>query len=511
MVRFSEELYSALKDIVERDQEGVLWFKTYLAGEWVGPERTKEVSNVYSPIDETIIAKVPKIPYELASETLDKLYKNGRWSARNLPGHKRLQIFQKAAELLREYKDILKEILILNAGKTISGAEGEIKASIDRFERADMDLRKLLGDYIPGDWSDETVETEGIVRREPIGVVLIITPFNYPLFDAVNKIVYSFIVGNPFILKPASADPLPAIVLAKILEKAGMPKDSFAVATIPGRDMDKLLPDKRIAAISLTGSTETGEHVLKVAGIKQYIMELGGGDPAIVLSDADLAWAAQRIARGIFSYSGQRCDAIKLILVEEQVYDKLKELLVQELKKVRVGDPRREDVDMGPLIDSSSVDLMIEAIKDAVSKGGKVLVGGNRLGSTYVEPTLIEIDKSKVRDLVLYQKEIFAPVALLVKVSNVDEAIELSNGRRYGLDAAIFGKDINKIRKLIRHLEVGAVYINDYPRHGIGYYPFGGRKDSGIGREGIGYSLEYVTAYKSIVYNYKGAGVWEYL
>jgi len=511
MVRFSEEVYSALKDIAEKDQEDVLWFKTYLAGEWVGHDKTKEVSNVYSPIDESIIAKVPKISYELVDEALNKIYRSGRWTARNLPGHKRLQVFQKAAELLREYKSVLTEILVLNAGKTLATAESEVKASIDRFERADMDLRKLLGDYVPGDWSDETLETEGIVRREPVGVVLIITPFNYPLFDAVNKIVYSFIVGNPFILKPASADPLPAIVLAKILERAGMPKDSFAVATIPGRDMDKILPDKRIAAISLTGSTETGEHVLRVAGIKQYVMELGGGDPAVVLSDADLSWSAQRIARGIYSYSGQRCDAIKLILVEEQVYDKLKELIVQELKKVRVGDPRNKNVDMGPLIDSSSVDLMMDAIKDAVSKGGRVLVGGNRLGPTYIEPTLIEIDKSSVKDLVLYQKEIFAPIALLVKVSSIDEAIDLSNGRRYGLDASIFGKDINKIRKLIRHLEVGAIYINDYPRHGIGYYPFGGRKDSGIGREGIGYSLEYVTAYKSIVYNYKGAGVWEYL
>ena len=511
MVRFSDKLFEAVKDFAERDSEGVIWFKTYLAGEWVGRERVREFSNVYSPIDESIIAKVPKIPYELAMDVLDKTYRSGRWSARNTPGYKRLEILRKVAELMKEQEEVLVEILVLNAGKTISAAKGEVKASIDRLEKAEMDLRKLLGDYIPGDWSDETLETESIVRREPVGIVAIITPFNYPLFDAVNKIAYSFIVGNAFVLKPASADPLPAIFLAKLLERAGMPRDSFAILTVPGRDMDKILPDKRISAISLTGSTETGEHVLRIAGIKQYVMELGGGDPAIVLSDADLDWAAQRIARGIYSYSGQRCDAIKLILVEEPVYEAFKEKIVQELRRVRVGDPRSKDVDMGPLIDASTVDEMVKAIEDALSKGAKLLVGGRRLGSTYIEPTLIEADKSIVRNLYLYQKEVFAPVAILVRVRDIDEAIELSNGRRYGLDASIFGRDINKIRRLVRFLEVGAIYINDYPRHGIGYYPFGGRKDSGIGREGIGYSLEYVTAYKSVVYNYKGAGVWEYL
>ncbi|MEM0260278.1 MAG: NADP-dependent glyceraldehyde-3-phosphate dehydrogenase [Sulfolobales archaeon] len=494
--------------MVEVEPSEIPRFKTYLAGEWVD---SKEYSNVYSPIDESIIARISKLSPEMIESVIDKIYRSGRWSARNLPGYKRLEVFKKAADMLREYQDQLVEVLVLNAGKTIPAAKGEVKASIDRFERADMDLKRVFGDYIPGDWSDETTETEGIIRREPIGVVLIITPFNYPLFDAVNKIVYSFIVGNAFILKPASADPLPAIILARILEKAGMPRDSFAILTVSGRDMNRILSDKRISGISLTGSTETGEKVLKEAGIKQYIMELGGGDPAIVLSDADVKWAAQRIARGIFSYSGQRCDAIKLILAEEEIYEDLKKLLIEELRRVRVGDPRDPNVDMGPLIDSSSADTMIKAIEDAVSKGARILVGGRRLGRTYVEPTLIEADKSVIRDLELYKNEIFAPIALITKISNIDEAIELSNGRRYGLDAAIFGRDINKIRKLIRFLEVGAIYINDYPRHGIGYYPFGGRKDSGIGREGVGYSLEYVTAYKSIVYNYKGAGVWEYL
>ncbi|MEM3326145.1 MAG: aldehyde dehydrogenase family protein, partial [Thermoproteus sp.] len=273
---------------------------------------------------------------------------------------------------------------------------------------------------------------------------------------------------------------------------------------------EELAKDRRISVISLTGSTETGERVIKAAGIKSYVMELGGGDPAIVLEDADVDYAAKRIALGITSYSGQRCDSIKLVLAERPVYGELRDKLAAELRSVKVGDPRDPEVQMGPLIDLSTADEFEKAVKYALERGGKVLAGGKR-DRNYIWPTLIEAPADRVRDYYLYRQEVFAAIALIVEVKDVDEAISLANGRRYGLDAAIFGRDIVKIRKAIRYLEVGNIYINDYPRHGIGYFPFGGRKDSGIGREGIGYSIEYVTAYKTIVYSYKGRGIWEYL
>ena len=490
------------------ERNGMVYFKTYLAGEWVD---SGEYLDVRTPIDLSVIAKVSRLSWSLVDKTLSKVYGSGRWSARDLPGWRRLEILEKAAQKIEELKEDFIQALILNAGKTRSQAQGEVTASIDRLRAADLDARKVFGEYMPGDWDQTTVETEAIVRREPIGVVLAIIPFNYPLFDTVSKIVYSFIAGNAVVVKPPSADPLPVLLLAKVLEISGFPKDAFAVITIPGSESDKLVADNRIGVISFTGSSETGRKVIEKAGIKQFVMELGGGDPAIVLSDADLELAAERVAAGIYSYAGQRCDAIKLILVEEPVYQKFKEILVKELSKVKVGDPREQSTTMGPLIDSKTVDEMINAIEDAVKLGGSIVYGGKRLGPTYVEPTVIEFqDKEALRRSVLYQREIFAPVALLTSFKDVDEAIELANGRRYGLDAAVFGENIVKIRKLIRFLEVGAIYINDMPRHGVGYYPFGGRKDSGIGREGIGYSIEYVTAYKTIVYNYRGRGVWRY-
>jgi glyceraldehyde-3-phosphate dehydrogenase [NAD(P)+] len=503
-----KELSGELREIYTVNSDEVLSFKTYIAGIWTS---TKDLEEVKSPIDLEVYAKVPKLNYEMVDMALQTLYRKGRWEIRDMPGEKRLKVFHTLASLLEKFRQDFVNVLVIGNGKTPSAANGEVNAAIERLERADLDVRKLYGEYVPGDWSTESLEAEAIVRREPLGIVLAITPFNYPLFDVVNKFVYSTVAGNAFILKPASATPLPAIMFAKLAEMAGFPKEALAVITIPGKEMDKIVQDKRIGVISLTGSTETGEQVMKIGGIKQYVMELGGGDSALVMADADPKVSAQKIVTGITSYSGQRCDSIKFVFAEEPIYDKLKENLVEELRKVKVGDPRQDGVTMGPVIDPKTVDEFEFAVKDAVSKGGVILYGGKRLGATYIEPTLIEIDKSKVKDLYLYKKEVFLSIAVLTQVSNIEEAIELSNGRRYGLDAALFGNDINKIRKAVRMLEVGAVYINEYPKHGIGYFPFGGRKDSGIGREGIGYTIEYVTAYKTVVYNYKGKGIWEYL
>lgn len=499
---------SHFRDVVDY-VSGKPVFKAFLAGEWAASGR---IVDVRSPIDLSVIAGFYVPSWDSIDKTLDKVYRVGRWAARNTPGEKRVRILEKLADLMEKHRDELAETLVVNAGKPLRSAYGEVDASIDRLRRALLDVRKIYGEYVPGDWDPDTLESEGLVRREPYGVVLAIIPFNYPLFDTVNKLAYSFLPGNAVVVKPPSADPIPLFYLAKLAVEAGFPPEALAVIPVPGRESGRLVSDKRISVVTFTGSSETGVQVLREAGIKQFIMELGGGDPAIVLSDADLKLAASKIATGITSYSGQRCDSIKLVLVEEPVYEEFKKLLVAELAKTVVGDPRDPSTTMGPLIDVETADTVMEAVEEAVREGATVVYGGRRLGPNYIEPTLVEVkDKRVLMRLRLFRDEIFASLAAITPVSNVDEAAEIANARRYGLDAAVFGKDINKIRRLIRVLEVGAIYINEYPRHGIGYYPFGGRKDSGIGREGIGYSIEQVTALKTIVYNYKGTGIWEYL
>ncbi|MEM4576450.1 MAG: NADP-dependent glyceraldehyde-3-phosphate dehydrogenase [Candidatus Nezhaarchaeales archaeon] len=495
------------KDVIEKDRD-VYKFKTFLAGDWVSGEESVEVR---SPIDLSVIARVPKLTFDEAERTLDVVYKAGRWKIRDVPGWRRLDMLERLADLMEEYSEDLVETLIVNTGKTGPQAIGEVNASIDRLRRADLDARKIFGEYIPGDWDQTTMETEATIRREPLGVVLAIVPFNYPLFDSAAKFAYSIVAGNAVMIKPPSADPLPVLLFARLIEEAGFPKESFAVLTLPGGESGRLVADERIHVISFTGSSETGKKVLAAAGIKQFVMELGGGDPAIVLEDSNLELAAERIAAGIYSYAGQRCDAIKLVIVEESIYDEFKRKLAKELAKVVVGDPRDGITVMGPLISPDAVDRMLNAVEEAVSRGGTVVYGGRRLGSTYVEPTLVEfLNKSSLKDLRLYREEVFAPVALITSFKELDEAVDLANGRRYGLDVSIFGFNIERLRRLIRFLEFGAIYVNDMPRHGVGYYPFGGRKESGIGREGIGYSIEYVTAYKTIVFNFRGMRIWKY-
>jgi glyceraldehyde-3-phosphate dehydrogenase [NAD(P)+] len=490
------------------ETEAVPRFEAYLAGEWQGG---RDWIDVRSPIDSAVIARVPRIDSRQIEGMLDRLYAKGRWEFRDVPGGKRLETFHKVADLIAELEEDFTNTLVLNAGKTEPSARTEVRASVERLRHSDLDTRRILGDYVPGDWSEETIETEAVVRREPLGVVLAIVPFNYPLMDAVNKLVYSTIAGNAILIKPATSTPIPALMLAKVLETAGFPEHCFAVATVRGSEMGGLVSDKRIAAVSLTGSSKTGISVLGSAGLKQFVLELGGGDPAIVLDDAEVRLAAGRIVGGIVGYSGQRCDAIKLVLAGEPVYAAVRDEIAVGLDRIRVGDPREAETDMGPLIDEDAAREFDFAVHDAARHGGKVIAGGAIVKGNYVRPTLIEIGKEEIADTVLYRDEVFAPIALLTKVDSSEEAIKIANGRRYGLDAAIFGRDMNKIRRLTRMLEVGAVYINDAPKHGIGYFPFGGRKDSGIGREGIGYTIDHVTAMKSIIYNFKGKGIWEYL
>ena len=311
--------YEVFRGIYTIDEDGIPVFKAFLDSEWrLGRGRLVDDK---TPIDNSLIARVTTITVDEARDALRKLYEEGRWKARNTPGEKRLEILEESANLIKEYEDVFINILVYDAGKTFSAARGEVHASIDRIKKAMFDLRKITGDYIPGDWDKHTLETEGFVRREPYGVVAIITPFNYPLYDNVMKIVSAFIAGNAIILKPSMQDPLSSILLTRILIKAGFPESALLLALMRGDEVGQLLPDRRIGAILFTGSTETGKKILATAGVKSYLLELGGGDPAIILRDADLDQAASDVVKGIISYSGQRCDAIKIVIVEEDVYE----------------------------------------------------------------------------------------------------------------------------------------------------------------------------------------------
>jgi len=470
--------------------EEVPIFPTFVGDWYFG----KEYSEVKSPIDLSVIAKVTKLDYEVAENTIQRMYKKKE----DLTGKERLELIKNLIYSFEKVKDDLINVLIVNSGKTKDLAKGEVEASIKRLKFAEYELKNFDGRHIDGSWNNEKVE--GIVKREPIGIVLIISPFNYPLFSVVDKFVSSFLFGNSVIIKPSSLTPIPSIIFARLLEISNFPKNLFSVFTIPGKDMNKIVSDKRISGIIFTGSTETGEEIVKNGGIKNYILECGGGAICFVLNDAEVEKASEKIVKGITLYSGQRCDSIKIVFAESKIYEELKEKILEKISKIKVGDPRESD--LGPIVDISAIKEYEIAVEDAKSKGAKILYG-KRIGENYILPTIIEADKKIVKNLYAFNKEVFLSLAILVKVESFEEAIDISNERRYGLDACIFGKDLNKIKEICDKINVGAIYVNDYPRHGIGYFPYGGRKDSGVGFWGIGYSVERLTNYKSIIFTFE--------
>jgi glyceraldehyde-3-phosphate dehydrogenase [NAD(P)+] len=248
---------------------------------------------------------------------------------------------------------------------------------------------------------------------------------------------------------------------------------------------------------------------MKTAGVKNYHMELGGKDPVIVLEDADLDLATEKIVQGMVKYAGQRCDAIKLVIAHQDIYDELKERLRTKLAEITAKDLSEEpDAMMGPLIDNESADEIVIVYEDAITKGAHALTTYNREGR-YIDPLLVETSQKQLPELEFFEREVFGPLSFILPYQDSEKAVEVANSTRFGLDSSIFGENEAKVHKIANELEFGAVFVNEYPRHGIGYYPFGGVKDSGVGREGIGYSVNQMTTTKSIVKNYKGYGFWE--
>lgn len=494
-------------EIYRTGDDNIPEFKFFNGESWIFGNGFYEVE---SPVNNEVIARVSKPGEKQLEKTLKKVHEEGRDEIANHPGEKRIENFLQAADTMEDSFEDFLNTSKLDAGKPHHSAKGEVEATIKRLRRTTMEMRSFLGDFIPGDWSEETLESEGVIEREPYGVILAISPFNYPLFISATKVTPGLLSGNAVILKPPSADPITPLMFTRVLETSGFPANVLAILTARGSSMNSVLQDDRVRAITFTGSTSVGERIIKTAGIKSYHLELGGNDPAIVLPGADVEEASDKIKSGITSYSGQRCDAIRMVLPVAEVYEPLKKSLVEKLEHIEPENPlEKEDADMGPLIDEESAEEVEKAYEDAVRNGAEPLTGFERDGN-YVSPCLLEVEKQDLSELRAFKEEIFGPLSILVKVEEADEAVKISNSTKFGLDAAVFGRDEAKIRKIARKLEVGAVFVNEYPRHGIGYYPFGGMKCSGIGREGVGYSVDQLTTTKTIVHNFRGRGVWEY-
>lgn len=469
----------------------------YINGAWRMGKGGRTFS-VTSPSSQTIISEIALASKEDAVEACETAFENSEKMAK-LTAEERGEILLKTAILLENSALDFASCITSESGKPISEAKGEVKAAIERLKFGAEEAHRLIGEAMKGDSAAGGGRKVGMVLRQPLGVILGITPFNYPLYIPVSKIAPAIAAGNCVIIKPASSDPTPMLMLAKLFEQAGLPGGVLQVVPGEGKEIgDVLVSHPRINMISFTGNTETGKRIARLAVLAKLHLELGGKSPALVFPPCNLDLAVSESVKGAFKYSGQRCDAISRVLVQESLYSQFLEKTVEEAKKWIVGDPFDEKTQIGPLINNEAMTKVTGLVEDARSKGAKVLLGGGPLKGLYFAPTVLSEVTSQMR---IAWEETFGPVVTIMKVKDYNEALELSNKSEFGLDASVFTTDINLALDAGMKLSSGTVQINGAPAHGVGVFPYGGNEASGLGREGLFLSAEEMTKIHTIVFN----------
>jgi glyceraldehyde-3-phosphate dehydrogenase (NADP+) len=474
-------------------------YRMFIGGRWVKASEggTFEVRD---PSDGSLVGNAPAALKKDADSAIEAAW-NARAAMSDMEIVERIELLDSMSDLVREHSKDFVKILMREAGKPVTYAEGEVKATIERLHLAAEEARKFTDDYIPGDLVPGKKSRFAIVQRKPMGVVLAISPFNYPLFISTSKIAPAIAGGNSVVLKAASDDPICMIMFARIAQMTGVPKGALNVITGSGSEIgDFMVSHPKVNMISFTGSSAAGKRIASKAGMKRMHLELGGKGAGIVLADADLELAAKECLSGALKFSGQRCDSLSRILVEQKVADRFVRMLVKGAKTWEVGPVSNPKTTIGPLINKAALEKVSGLVEDAKEKGARVLLGGKRLKDLYYAPTVLDKVNAGMR---IAWEETFGPVVTVIRVRDAEHAVEMANKSIYGLDSSVFTQDIDKGIKIARRLEDGSVTINGHPAHGLGNFPYGGNKDSGIGREGIGYSLEEMTRKDTIVFALK--------
>ena len=412
-----------------------------------------------------------------------------------MASYERQNVLQHCVDRFKERYDELAYSLCVEAGKPIMDAEGEVGRLIDTFRIAAEESVRNYGEVQPLDISARAKGYMGMWKRVPIGPCSFISPFNFPLNLAAHKIAPAIAVGCPFVMKPASKTPLGAIIMGEILAETDLPKGAFSILPASRDGADLFTTDERLKLLSFTGSPGVGWDLKAKAGKKPVILELGGNAAVVVDADADLDDALERIVFGAFYQSGQSCIGVQRIIIHESIYDKFRDMLVAKTKTLVSGDPKDRDTFIGPMISEGEASRLHGWIESAVAGGAKLLCGGNRNGNM-LEATLLEnVDSSADA----YREEAFGPLALLSKFSDFGAAMDEVNDSKFGLQAGIFTRDLFKSLDAWDHLDVGGVVINDVPSYRVDNMPYGGVKDSGLGREGIRFAMEDMTEIRNLV------------
>ncbi len=468
--------------------------KMLLDSEWI--DRDQKIP-VQDPYDDSLIDHIPGATEDDA-ETALKAAVKGFETARKMTVYERSQILLKTADILTDRLENFAEIIAKESSKTIREARKEASRCVNTLIVSAEESKRILGETIPFDSFPGGESRIGYYYRFPIGVILAITPFNDPLNLVAHKIGPAIAAGNSVILKPATVTPLSALKLAGIMLEAGLPPEVLQVITGSGKKLGKILvPDDRIRMISLTGGIDAGKDVAGMAGIKKLGMELGSNSPVIIWEDSDLEWAAESCVSGAFWAAGQNCIGVQRLYIHRKIYDEFKEKFIDRTIQYKIGNKLLEETDMGPMITKGEAKRTEDWIKEAVEMGAFVLCGGKR-ENALLEPTVLE---NVPVNATIHKEEVFGPAVNLYPVDDADSAIREANSLPFGLHAAVFTKDVNLAFKMAYELDCGGVMVNDSTDYRLDSMPFGGIKYSGLGREGIKFSLQEMTEPKTICFN----------
>lgn len=468
--------------------------KMYLNGAWVD---APVMSPVVSPYSRETIDTVPEATPDQVEQALSAAERACATMAQ-LTGYERSQILNRAADLIAMRVEDLAKTISLEEGKPLSESRTEAGRMPDLLRLCAFEGSQLRGETLPLDAQVATRGKLGLTLRVPCGVVVAITPFNYPLLLVVHKIGPALAASNAVILKPARQTPLVALKLTQIFLDAGLPENGLQCITGAGASLGALLcADSRVRKISFTGSTTVGEKITQVAGVKKLSLELGSNSPLVVLPDADIEAVASATAVGGYVNAGQVCISTQRVLVHHRVYGDFLDALKKPVQAIKVGNPLDEDTRLSAMISESDAERVAIWIQEAVEQGARIVTGGERQGAVFA-PTVVADVKPSMR---VSCDELFGPAVAVTPVENIDEAIQLANDSRYGLGAGIFTRDIHNALKFARGVRSGNVMINWTPLWRADLMPYGGFKQSGIGKEGPRYAVEEMTEIKTVVFH----------
>jgi len=466
-------------------------YSCYLGNEATKPNLDLEVTDKFTG---EVATRVPLADPAMIDRAIE-LAVEAEVPMREFPAYARQDVLAHSAKRFEERAEELAQALCVEAGKPIKDSRGEVTRLIDTFRIGAEEATRIYGEVMPMDISPRAANYTGMWKRVPVGASSLISPFNFPLNLAAHKVAPAIAAGCPFVMKPASATPIGALIIGEILAETDLPKGAFSILPARRDGSDLFTTDDRLKLLSFTGSPGVGWALKAKSGKKKVVLELGGNAAVLVDHDADIDDAVERIVFGAYYQSGQSCISVQRILAHESIYDVLREKLTRKVGELVMGDPKNEDTFIGPMISEKEAVRLHGWIDAAVAGGGKVLTGGHRDGAM-LQATLME---DVPPDVELSCKEAFGPVAVLRRFSDFDAALAEINDSDFGLQAGIFTRDLYKAQKAWDTLHVGGVVIGDVPSWRVDHMPYGGVKDSGLGREGLRFAIEDMTEIRLMV------------